>query len=248
MQRKVNDVGVDTVKLSYPFGSGEVLDGLISADRDETGNRILRLGEFTSKVHNAGSNGPVRYRSWSHPNLRASVVIKGVPGSSVAAVYEGSLPKELGLCGAAPGECVGVLDSYIRGLFRETGLRFMPRPKLRRVDLTHDIHDPSGAYRAAALNWNPHARSRYVQSRYQDDETVWQHNKCRGVRVYDKFAECGEEWARGLSRIEYQIRGAWIEKYGLDVGCDWARKEESVLSVLVSDLGTRVSAAREVSL
>jgi len=187
--------------------------------------------------------GPVRYRSWSHPGLRVPITLKGVPGSSVALVYEGSVPKELGVYGAASGDCIDILDTYIRGLLRDAGLRYVPRGRVRRLDLTCDELDPDGELRHAALGWMPHERSRYVQSVHDDrtstGHTVFQHNKTRGVRVYDKYHECKEPWALDLTRIEYQVRGLWLEKYGIQLGCDWDDLEERVLVPLVADLKER---------
>jgi len=236
-------VGVDTVKLSYPLGTGAVLDDLVLSMRDPDGKPFHAIGQFWSGNNSAGTMGPVRYRSWSHPGLRVPITVKGVPGSSVALVYEGSVPKELGVLGAAEGDCVDILDSYIRRLLRESGLRFMPRGRVRRLDLTQDEFDPDGWLRSAALGWMPHERSRYVQSVHDDrtstGHTVFQHNKTRGVRVYDKYHESKEEWARGLTRIEYQVRGAWIDKYGIELGCDWRALEGRILRPLVADLKER---------
>lgn len=242
----VFDVGVDTVKLSYPMGSGSRFNSLLSQCSDvQTGAREYRFGEFRSRPLDCGSTGAVQWRVWRHPELRAAIVEKGVPGSSATLVYEGSVPKELGVSGAAPGGCVEILDTELRRLFRESGLRYLQRGVVRRCDLTHDEPDPERDLLKAALGWMPHPRSRYVQSVHDDrssqGHTVFQHNKTRGVRVYDKFHECGEEWARDLTRVEYQVRGAWLEKYGIALGCDWDRLEGRVLAPLVADLKERVS-------
>lgn len=235
-------MGVDTVKLSYPLGDGSRLSDLVRSFIDADGRRCMRFGEFTSRNYEDGAKGPVRYRTWHHPALRGAVTSKGVSGSSVVLMYEKSLPKELGVLGPCAGDCVDIFDTYLRGLFRDSGLRKLPWGTVRRCDLTEDVHDPYGLWRRAALGWNPHKRSRYVQTRFNADENVWQHNKSRGVRVYDKYAESGEEWSKDLTRVEYEIHGDWCEKYGLDVGCDWERQEELVLRPLVSDLGSRVAA------
>jgi len=238
-------VGVDTVRLSYSFGTGERWSDLVSRGVDSEGRAIEQVGGFSSRRHDSGSVGPVWWRTYAHDGLRNSFTIKGVRGSSVVGLYEGSVPKELGVCGAAPADCVDVLDTYLRGLLREAGLLYVHRGAVRRCDLTFDASDPDGLLRLAALGWNPHKRSRYTQAVHDDrateGHTVFQHNKTRGVRVYDKFHECGEDWAKDLTRIEYQVRGDWLEKYGIAVGCDWDAVERSYLGPLVADLTGRAA-------
>jgi len=222
--------GVDTVKLSYPIGTGRLWTQRLSSIVDANGKRGYAIGDFWSGVHEAGATGPLRYRIWHHPDLRSPIVCKGVRGASCVLLYEGSVPKALGMCGVAEFSSVGVLDGYIRKLLREeAGLYGVPAGRLRRLDLTCDVFDPAGVVRDAAREFNPHKRSRYWEDVIQQGETVWQHNKSRGFRVYAKYLEACEElrkahgkdaslasaeWARDLTRIEYQIGAAWCDKYG----------------------------------
>lgn len=112
---------------------------------------------------------------------------------------------------------VPLVDKHLREI---TGIFDLPRPDVRRFDVTEDVHDPDRAILEAAKGWNPHSRSRYKQSEHSEiggpTQTVWQHNKTRGVRVYNKHDECGEDWAVDLTRIEYQVRGDWLERMGLN--------------------------------
>lgn len=169
-------------------------------------------------------------------------------GDRVAVLWEGSVPKLLDIDGPAEPDQVFEVDRLLRVMLPGLGT-----PTLRRVDVTADFFDPAGQLREAAIGWNPHARSRYVQGRYQDDETVWQHNKSRGVRVYDNFAEklkdvkkrdlppCRALWAAGMTRVEYQIGGDWVNRYGLDrLYRDFARNADRALQPVVSDLLARV--------
>jgi len=161
--------------------------------------------------------------------------VKGI-GHDAHLLWEGSVPKFLGIQGAAPPEAAFATDRALQRL-----VPGLPHPSIRRCDLTHDVVDPDGAWRDAARGWNPHARSRYVEAVYNDGETVWQHNKTRGVRVYDKFAECGEDWAVGLTRVEYQVRGDWLGKLGLDrLYEDFDLNVKRALGPVVTDLMFRV--------
>jgi hypothetical protein len=169
------------------------------------------------------------------------VRVKGV-GEDAYLLWEGSVPKFLGVAGAADPDLVRMVDRHVRRVADGA----LPLPDLRRCDVTADFRDPDRLLLSAALAWNPHARSRYVQAVY-NDETVWQHNKTRGVRVYDKFAECGEAWAAGVSRVEYQIRGDWLQRYGLDrLYEDFGRSADLALRPVVSDLLGRVPAECQV--
>lgn len=222
-------MGVDTVKLSY---RGCDFTWPLMRHLDES----MGWG-FTGKH---GSVGPVRWAEYRHED-GTTLRTKGIAGDPVV-LWEGSLPKYLGVCGAAEAALVRVLDRHLRSLLGPAGR--VPAPTIRRLDLTHDELDPDGLLLDAAVGWNPHARSRYVQADYLNPadggRTVWQHNKTRGVRVYDKCAESGQEWARDVTRIEYQVRGSWLEKYGLDrIYEDLPDLCDRVLSPVVSDLRSR---------
>lgn len=191
-------MGIDTVKLSYP-GFGRFW-------RSMPENGWERTGDY-------GTTGPVWWARYRNEDGVTECTVKGV-GDNTRLLWEGSVPKYLGVQGPADAQCLRLVDRHIRGLMDSCGTR-LGIADIRRIDTTEDLHDPDGLIRRAALGWNPHARSRYVQAVYQDNETVWQHNKTRGVRVYDKHKESGEPWAAGLTRVEYQIRGDWVDRYGL---------------------------------
>lgn len=227
-------MGVDTVKLSYPleqsaWGTRRFLDQAPDPDDGWVHGR------------NYGTSGVMWWTERIHAD-GTRVVIKGV-GSEGHMLWEGSVPKFLGIAGAADPDHVRLIDDHLR---RITHCK-LPAPWIRRCDVTSDHLDPEGSLLDAAINWNPHARSRYVQGVYDNrtegrqGRTVWQHNKTRGVRVYEKYPECGEEWARDLTRIEYQIRGDWLQKYGLDrLYTDFSRSADRALDPVVSDLLGRV--------
>lgn len=239
-------MGVDTVKLSYPLQDtvpgwkwvqeARKSEGII--DR-RSGVVVLGANDGWRPGKHYGTAGPMWYCERVHED-GTKVVIKGV-GADAYMLWEGSVPKYLGLCGPAEPDDVRFVDAHLRRI----GPFGLPRPTLRRVDVTADVDDPYGLYREAAKDWNPHERSRYTQSIHDDrstmGHTVWQHNKTRGVRVYDKFHESGEEWARDLTRIEYQIRGEWCEKLGLNrLYQDFASNAGRALRPLVADLEWRV--------
>lgn len=215
--------GVDTVKLVWPIGKWEP-----GAYEDGWGKR------------KGGTLGPVWWSRREHES-GLDVTFKGC-GADTYAIWEGSVPKALCLAGPASGDDVRVVQDAVRGLLNNVD----GTPALRRVDLTHDAHDPERLLLDAALGWNPHARSRYVEATYDDGKsgrTVWLHNKTRGVRVYDKERECGEPWAADVVRVEYQVRGRWLGKYGLDVLDDgFTARADAVLSPLVQELTRRVGA------
>lgn len=221
-------MGVDTVKLSYDLraASPRASWWLHHPEGAPTGG--------WSRGRHYGSVGPVNWWAVEHPE-GIKLTVKQC-GREAFALFEASVPKTLGVCGPSDPQHVALVDRWIREL--APGL---PNPAIRRLDLTHDEYDPDGVLRRAALGWKPHARARYVQAEYQDGETVWLHNKSRGVRVYDKFEESKESWALDLTRIEYQVRGDWCGKLGFDRIHD--RLPEYVdraLSPLVSDLKGRV--------
>lgn len=197
-------MGVDTVKLAYDLRP--LCDSLDCGWGDTSALADGCSGWNMGKRY--GSTGPVHWQEWVNEDNGLRVTVKGVRGRPTM-LWEGSLPKLLGVAGVVEPETVRILDRYLRGLVPGIG-----QPRVRRLDLTHDVLDFNGSVRRAALGWNPHARSRYVQADYQGGQTVWQHNKSRGVRVYDKYEECGESWAMGLTRIEYQMRGDWCGKVG----------------------------------
>lgn len=250
-------MGVDTCKLTYTVPWSAPMP-LRKRDTYDLSRRLLPLSDALSSefgwsaTGQYGSVGPVQYqryelrrevctfdgKRWREGACKPlEVVVKGV-GSTRTLIWEGSVPKYLGIEGACEAECINLVDRHIR--MQTT--RLLPAPTIRRLDVTCDCVDLDGVLRAAALGWNPHERSRYVQARYQDDETVWQHNKSRGVRVYDKFAECGEEWARGITRVEYQVRGDWCKRLGLDrLYWDLGRNAEAAIEPLVTDLWLRAA-------
>lgn len=220
-------VGVDTVKLVYDVRS--------------YGHVLLDRGGEAWKRKEYGTVGPVWWQRREHPDGTV-LTLKGC-GKECYAIFEGSVPKYLGIVGPADPDDCRVVDRHLRRL-----VPVLPRAVVRRVDVTEDVYDPTGIYREAARGWNPHPRSRYTEAVYAGGETVWQHNKCRGVRVYDKFAESGESWAEGITRIEYQIRGDWVGRYGLAsltpekfvAGCECAlRPVVDMLEARVRDVGSR---------
>jgi len=222
-------VGIDTVKFSYDVRS-------LVPMRYGTSDWWQRRGFSAGKY---GSVGPCMWQEFKS-SCGVRVVLKGVPGRSVNLLWEGSVPKALGIVGACPPDDVRVWDRYLRSLVPKMGM-----PRVRRVDLTHDVVDPLGLWRSAALRWNPHARSRYVQAVYDNPanggQTVFQYNKSRGVRVYDKFAECGESWAVGLTRVEYQMHKEWCVREGLDVlDAGWGDRCDLVAGQVVADLRERL--------
>ena len=224
-------MGVDTVKLAYDLRP--LCDAYDSGWGDTSALADGASGWSVGKRY--GSTGPVRWQEWINDAEGLRVTVKGVRGRPTM-LWEGSLPKALGVAGVVEPETVRIWDRYLREL-----LPYIGQPRIRRLDLTHDVEDFDGSVRQAAVGWNPHARSRYVEAVYQSGETVWQHNKSRGVRVYDKFEESQELWAMGLTRIEYQMRGDWCGK----VGCghlhsrfgDYAR---AALDPVVESLLSRV--------
>lgn len=219
-------MGVDTVKLSYDLRP-------VQYSGDGGAAWLFRHGWEHTKRY--GSSGPVHWHEWKHSGEGLKIITKGVT-SATSMLWEGSLPKAMGIVGPADPDCVQLLDRWIRRAVPNIG-----NPAIRRIDLTHDVYDPEGAWRKAAVGWNPHARSRYVQAVYQDGETVWQHNKSRGVRVYDKFEESGEPWAIGQTRVEYQVRHGWPEKLGLGkIHSRFAEYCDAALNPIVSDLCGRV--------
>lgn len=235
-------MGIDTLKLAYdlravadPYDSGwgdtsVLCEGLLS-------RRGLKGVSATGwKLGNRyGSTGPVRWHEWIHADEGVRVTVKGVAGRPTM-LWEGSVPKFLGVQGVAEPETARIVDRFLRSLVPGLG-----QPRVRRLDVTQDLVDWDGVIRRSAKGWNPHARSRYVQADYQDGETFFLFNKSRAVRVYDKFAEDGEPWAEGLTRVEYQMHGDWCGKMGCghlhSRFCDHARL---ALEPLVSDLLARV--------
>jgi len=182
-----------------------------------------------------GSKGCVWYRGYDVPDLDTSIMIKGVGGSAPFVMWEGSVPKTLGLQGVASAADVLTWEDALRGV-----LPVFEGSYRGRVDVTCDLDDPDGILRRAAIGWKPHDRSRYVEAVYQGGETVWLHNKRRGVRVYDKFAESGFDWSRGKSRLEYQVRGDWVQRLGLrDARLHLADNGRASVLPLVSSLAER---------
>lgn len=218
-------MGVDTVKLSYPVEGRYWTYAL--PGWAPTGDR--------------GTTGPVWWRRDRNDDLGIEVTWKGV-GDHPRLLFEASVSRVLGLCGPAPVECISAIDGAIRRSFSEGGA-YLGVADVLRLDVTEDVYDPQHKLLYAALDWTPHERARYVQSQYHEKgefHTVRQMNKTRGVRVYDKYAECGEQWAIGMTRVEYQIRGDWVDRYGLkrvagirEADCD------RVIAPLVDDLKRR---------
>lgn len=216
--------GIDTVKLSYPMR--ETQPGWEWVQDLESGWSRGRL---------YGTMGPLWFTERVHED-GTRVVIKGI-GADAFLLWEGSVPKFLGIAGVSEPDDVRVVDQHLRRI----GPKGLPRPTLRRVDLTEDVHDPNGTLRRAALGWKPHSRARYRQAEYHDPttggHTVFQHNKSRGVRVYDNFADKQLEWARDTTRIEYQMRGDWLQKQGLDrLYEDFDRNCARTMDPLVAEL------------
>lgn len=198
-------MGVDTVKLSYPLDF--TIQGYTWVQSCLVGGQ-WRAGKY-------GTVGPVWWCERLHLD-GTRVVVKGI-GSDAHLLWEASVPKFLGIEGACDASLVPLVDRHLREV---TAIFDLPQPAIRRFDVTYDVDDPDRAVLEAAKGWNPHKRSRYKESQHGPigglTETVWQHNKTRGVRVYRKFDECGEDWAVDLTRVEYQVRGDWLAKMGLD--------------------------------
>lgn len=218
---------VDTVTLSYPVYM--------------TRSEHLRPGDDFTFTGKFGSKGLVRWSRWRHDS-GIELTMKGIPGHSTVAIFDGSVDKALGLCGSAGLDELVLLDRWIRSTVRHELVR---APSIRRLDLCADLFDPDGDLRRAAIDWQPHARARYVQNVINDGQTVWLRNQSRCIRVYAKFDECGQEWARDLTRVEYQMRGYSLNKAGFD---RVARLRETDLAAeiapLVADLRQRVSVER----
>jgi len=230
-------IGIDTVKLSYPV---PVMAADEHGHERSLVSRLHRLEGW--KRGKWGSVGPCTWTEWVHDDgLR--VVDKGV-GEGRYILWESSVPKFLGMAGVAAPADVALVDRYVRSLL--SGLHLAPAV-LRRVDVTQDFHDPTHCLLRAADGWvPPHPRARYTQAVHTDPatggRTVWLHNKSRGVRVYDKYAECGEEWARDHVRVEYQIRSDWVAKYGLDrITRDFAACCERSLAPAVESLAKQTA-------
>lgn len=225
-------MGVDTVKLSYPL------------DQSRPGWKWVQeaLNNGWKPGKNYGTKGALWYCERVHED-GTRVVVKGV-GHDAHLIFEQSAPKFLGIAGAMDPRELVVIDRHLRSITDPT----LPKPFIRRLDLTHDVVDPENRWIDAAKGWRPHARARYTEAEYldpaTDGRTVWLHNKSRGVRVYDKEAETrGEPWARDLTRIEYQVRGDWCQKLYIDrLYEDLPANVERALSEVVRSLGERVRA------
>lgn len=235
-------MGVDTVKLSYRFGDVDrafSCGPFVCTRRGRsTPWRHFSQGGWT-KTGKRGTVGPVWYQEYFHEFFDLRVVVKGC-SDQVYLLWEGSVPKHLGVLGACHPDMVRLVDEQLRSCWPRLG-----RPVITRCDVTEDFHDPDKSLLTAAVDWNPHERSRYTQSIHEDRAsggvTVWQHNKTRGVRVYDKGAESGEQWAEGLVRVEYQVRGDWLGRYGLDrLYSDFARNCGRALGPVTESLLQRL--------
>lgn len=191
----------------------------------------------------SGRIGPVWFQRFKH-EVGIEVTVKGC-GSDPYVLWEGSVPKTLGICGPAEAEHVRYVDKCLRDILSSK----LPAPMIRRCDLTHDEYDPDRKLLEAAKGWQPHPRSRYYERRIADRigdpvNSVFLANKTRGVRVYDNYAEKKEEWARDTTRVEYQVRGNWLVKYGLDrLYEDLDRNHRAPLGDLVNELMLRVKEA-----
>jgi hypothetical protein len=228
-------MGVDTVKLSYPLKRSEYGWRWVDESLRRGWSRTKKFGTmgvswWCERVHEDGT----------------LVRVKGV-GEDAYLLWEGSVPKFLGVAGAADPDLVRMVDRHVRRVTDGA----LPLPDLRRCDVTSDFRDPDRLLLDAALGWNPHARSRYSQGVHDDrgtgGHTVFQHNKTRGVRVYDKGSESGEAWALGVSRIEYQIRGDWLQRYGLDrLYEDFGSSADRAIAPVVADLLQRIPSGCQV--
>lgn len=200
-------MGIDTIKLSYP------------TFRRFNAGALGRAGWLPVRGKH-GCLGPVWFSRYSHESLGLEVTFKGV-GDKPRMLWEGSVPKALGVLGVADAGLVSVLDEALQGSIDASPVLrgLLGVPDVLRVDVTRDFHDPDRKLLAGAIGWMPHERSRYVEEQIRKPdgplETVWLHNKTRGVRVYDKEAEDGRPWSVGVVRLEYQVRGDWVDRYGL---------------------------------
>lgn len=216
--------GIDTVKLVAPMVEGR--------------SRSIHLNphlEPLPRGKGTGRKGPVWWNSYRVPDLNTTVTVKGCGAASAYLLWEGSVPKILGLAGVAQASDVLAWEQSLAEV-----LPAFHSAHRSRVDVTADVTDPDAVVRACALGWKPHERARYVQAVYQGLETVWLHNKTRGVRLYDKYAECGQPWAEGMTRVEYQIRGDWVKRHGLATSTDTLEVNASLaIMPLLMDLRDR---------
>lgn len=233
-------MGVDTVVFSYDLH--KFIDGPRRGGSLWVDDVVQELETVQCKPTKDGRQGVCHWVRMKHDTLDSEFTIKCVHNGPAVLMWEGSVQKLLALKGEVPAECVRVADRWIR---QQPELRHLPAPDIRRVDLCADVEDHHGDLREAMKGWRPHARARYVEAEYVDPSTgghtVWLHNKSRGVRAYDKFAETGrQEWAYGLTRIEYQVRHGWIEKLGLGrLYKDFASNCDAALAPLVQELCQR---------
>lgn len=81
-------------------------------------------------------------------------------------------------------------------------------PYISRVDyvLNFSVGDTS-KYIQSFSNVNV---PRMTKSIYNESQTVFYKNSRRAFRIYDKYAECREEGARGILRFEVQLRGKYL--------------------------------------
>lgn len=210
-------MGVDTVKLSYDLLRW--LDG-------STVRNCPRYYDLHSELTSCpgveelkdGRQGVCNWSLLKHVPSDLKFTLKVVNNGPAVLLWEGSVPKTVGLSGVAHPDMVRVLDRHIRSF---EPFKYLPAPNIRRLDATVDLMDPDGRLRSAALGWQPHSRARYVITEHfnpaNGGQTVFLHNKSRGIRVYDAFAEHKRaEWARDRSRLEYQLRGDWPMKLGVN--------------------------------
>jgi len=209
--------GVDTLQIvvEVPWGWDEV-----------THENGLEL----TKKH--GSHGAMWWREFRGVNDER-FVYKGCSPYSGWLVWEGSAPKALGLERPADSGDIGRLLRTLADSYAGFGM-----PRFSRVDLVSDSLDPDRQLLDLAVGWRPHARSRYVEAVYQGGQTVFLHNKSRGIRIYDKHEESGSEAYRDVVRVEYQLRRRWAERLGFRSGLcgDWDERVSGVMGELTSAL------------
>jgi len=87
-----------------------------------------------------------------------------------------------------------------------------------RVDYVLNFKvDDTGKYIQSFGNVNV---PRMTKSIYNESQTVFFKNSRRAIRVYDKYSECKEDEAKGILRLETQLRGKYLNDVLSDRGFD----------------------------
>ena len=87
-----------------------------------------------------------------------------------------------------------------------------------RVDYVLNFKvDDTGKYIQSFGNINV---PRMTKSIYNESQTVFFKNSRRAIRIYDKYSECKDEEAKGILRLENQLRGKYLADVLSDRGFD----------------------------